>query len=315
LISSVEGDTAEYAYTTSLSPAFTAAAGTQYWLSIVNDTTGHGSTWSWESGDDGDGELAFSHDGSPWQNFAADTAFELVTDRSGVGNPYLFTGRRYDPESGWYHYRTRYLDPETGRFTTRDTIGIWGDEYNLGNGYTYVGSNPWTYLDPFGLKVEWKKGPGATDADVAKAKKQWEEAKKRRNKDGSKPKGVENMEDLEERKDKTITIVVGSKGNSYRPKGWKCAMDPKKGTDGTIFFDPNKKGKMSDGTERDPESSLVHEATHAKHGADGKIAKTADGKVDRKAEEVKTTGVENEHRKAKGIPQRKKYGSWKVPQH
>ena len=43
---------------------------------------------------------------------------------SAIGNPYLFTGRRLDPETGWYYYRTRYLDPQAGRFTTRDTIGI-----------------------------------------------------------------------------------------------------------------------------------------------------------------------------------------------
>ena len=70
---------------------------------------------------------------------------------SAIGNPYLFTGRRYDPETEWYYYRTRYLDPQAGRFTTRDTIGIWGDAGNLGNGYTYVGNNPWSRVDPLGL--------------------------------------------------------------------------------------------------------------------------------------------------------------------
>ena len=44
---------------------------------------------------------------------------------SSVGNPYLFTGQPYDPETGLYYYRTRYLDPVAGRFTTRDSIGIW----------------------------------------------------------------------------------------------------------------------------------------------------------------------------------------------
>jgi RHS repeat-associated protein len=68
-----------------------------------------------------------------------------------IDNPYLFNSRRYDPETGWYYYRTRYLDPIAGRFTTRDTIGIWGDAMNLGNAFTYVGSNPWTLVDPFGL--------------------------------------------------------------------------------------------------------------------------------------------------------------------
>ncbi|MBN1342917.1 MAG: hypothetical protein JXQ73_09575, partial [Phycisphaerae bacterium] len=36
------------------------------------------------------------------------------------------------------------------RFTSRDSIGIWGDEGNLGNAFAYVGSNPWTRLDPSG---------------------------------------------------------------------------------------------------------------------------------------------------------------------
>jgi RHS repeat-associated protein len=70
--------------------------------------------------------------------------------RSTVGNPYLFTGQRYDPETGLYAFRTRYLDPAPGRFTSRDTIGMWGDGTNLGNGLAYVGNNPHTFVDPTG---------------------------------------------------------------------------------------------------------------------------------------------------------------------
>jgi RHS repeat-associated protein len=67
-----------------------------------------------------------------------------------IGNSTLFNGRRYDLETGLYYYRTRYLDPSAGRFTTRDTIGIWGDPGNLGNGYTYVGNSPMDDTDPDG---------------------------------------------------------------------------------------------------------------------------------------------------------------------
>jgi RHS repeat-associated protein len=70
---------------------------------------------------------------------------------SWIANPYLFTGRRYDAETAWYHYRTRYLDPQSGRFTTRDIIGIWGDPWELGNGYAFVRSNPVAWFDPMGL--------------------------------------------------------------------------------------------------------------------------------------------------------------------
>jgi len=39
-----------------------------------------------------------------------------------------------------------------GRFTSRDTIGIWGDPQGVGNGLAYVGNNPWKWFDPLGLE-------------------------------------------------------------------------------------------------------------------------------------------------------------------
>ena len=78
---------------------------------------------------------------------------DYVNDARGSSsndNRVLFTGRYYDTETGLYYYRTRYLDGKLGRFTTRDTIGVWGDPANLGNGLTYVGSAPLDYVDPLG---------------------------------------------------------------------------------------------------------------------------------------------------------------------
>ncbi len=75
----------------------------------------------------------------------------LDVSESPFGNPYLFTGRRWDEELGYYYFRNRYLDPALGRFVSRDPIGLWGDAANLGNGYTYAASNPWSMVDPFGL--------------------------------------------------------------------------------------------------------------------------------------------------------------------
>ncbi|MFT5052286.1 MAG: RHS repeat-associated protein [Chlamydiales bacterium] len=73
---------------------------------------------------------------------------------SAIDNPLLFTGRRFDPETGLYYLRHRYLDPAIGRFTVRDPLGIWGDTANLGNGYTYAGNRPTSLTDPFGLEGE-----------------------------------------------------------------------------------------------------------------------------------------------------------------
>jgi RHS repeat-associated protein len=71
-------------------------------------------------------------------------------------NPIGFTGRYYDFETGLYHYRSRYYDAKVGRFISRDSIGAWGDPSANGNSFTYVGNNPFSGVDPFGLwKVVW----------------------------------------------------------------------------------------------------------------------------------------------------------------
>jgi RHS repeat-associated protein len=66
-----------------------------------------------------------------------------------VSNPFRFTGRRFDV-GDLYDFRTRNLSPHLGRFLSRDTIGVWGDPGNFGNGYAYAGNNPGTAVDPFG---------------------------------------------------------------------------------------------------------------------------------------------------------------------
>lgn len=86
--------------------------------------------------------------------FGQKTIFSSDNDlinSSQLNNPYLFTGRRMDEESGLYYYRNRYYEIVNGRFIQRDPIGNWEDRVNQGNGYSYLGNNPINYLDPFGL--------------------------------------------------------------------------------------------------------------------------------------------------------------------
>jgi len=73
----------------------------------------------------------------------------------------LFNGQIWDSETRFYYYRNRCYDPQIGRFISRDPLGIWGDPTNLGNSYTYVGNNPWSYTDPYGL-IKPQLGPGST---------------------------------------------------------------------------------------------------------------------------------------------------------
>ncbi len=72
---------------------------------------------------------------------------ETQLTASAVGNPYLFTGRRFDPESGNYYYRARIYSPTLGRFLQSDPLG-YVDGLNL---YAYVGNNPASWVDPYGL--------------------------------------------------------------------------------------------------------------------------------------------------------------------
>ena len=64
---------------------------------------------------------------------------------SDVENPYTFTGRRLDLESGLMQYRYRYYDPGLGRFVGRDPLGYL-DIMSL---YHYVHAA--TKVDPMGL--------------------------------------------------------------------------------------------------------------------------------------------------------------------
>src|SRR5580658_6802944 len=70
------------------------------------------------------------------------------TPHSAIGNPWMFTGRQLDEETGLYLYRARYYNSVQGRFLHRDPL-----EYSAGaNLYEYVGSRPTYSIDPWGLR-------------------------------------------------------------------------------------------------------------------------------------------------------------------
>jgi len=60
---------------------------------------------------------------------------------------YGFTGQRVDRETGLVHLRARYYESDSGRFITKDPIGISAGL----NGYVYCGNNPINSTDPLGL--------------------------------------------------------------------------------------------------------------------------------------------------------------------
>ena len=77
-----------------------------------------------------------------------------------VIQPYSYTGREFDVESGLYFYRARYFDSETGRFLAEDPIRFRAGDQNF---YRYVFNNPLNLSDPFGFVAERPSPPLGDD--------------------------------------------------------------------------------------------------------------------------------------------------------
>ncbi len=83
------------------------------------------------------------------QSYEYDSFGNLTAQSGSVPQPYTYTSREWDPETGLYYYRARYYDPQVGRFITEDPSKLLGDDDV--NFYAYVRNNPINAIDPLGL--------------------------------------------------------------------------------------------------------------------------------------------------------------------
>ena len=68
--------------------------------------------------------------GAVAQSYQYDAFGNIMSGTPTVTQPYTYTAREYDPETGLYFYRARYYDPKAGRFLQRDPIGFAGGDVN-----------------------------------------------------------------------------------------------------------------------------------------------------------------------------------------
>jgi RHS repeat-associated protein len=107
------------------------------------------------------------------QTYEYDSFGNITSQMGSIDQPFTYTGREYDAESGLYYYRARYYDARAGRFLSEDPIlrpmnlscsslSTTSPEltwilpflmhYHVNfNGYVYVRNNPLNYIDPLGF--------------------------------------------------------------------------------------------------------------------------------------------------------------------
>lgn len=96
--------------------------------------------------------------------YTYDSYGNLTSSTGTITNPFQYTGRDNDLETGLYYYRARYFDPKVGRFISEDPLGI-RDNLNM---YAYVHNNPVNFDDPFGL-YQTRGFPADKQAELANA--------------------------------------------------------------------------------------------------------------------------------------------------
>jgi len=85
--------------------------------------------------------------GSLTDTYTTDTFGKTTTSTGTTRNPFRYTARDLDSETGLMYYRARYYDPLVGRFISEDPVRLIAGI----NFYRYVSNKPVKFIDPSGL--------------------------------------------------------------------------------------------------------------------------------------------------------------------
>ena len=112
---------------------------------------------------DSSGNVVVQYKYDAWGNHSVQDANGAdINDAAHVGsvNPFRYRGYYYDTETGLYYLKSRYYDPEVGRFITIDDIAVLGTTRDYPNGlnlYAYCFNDPINAGDDEGNIPNWLK--------------------------------------------------------------------------------------------------------------------------------------------------------------
>ncbi len=81
------------------------------------------------------------------QTYTFDSFGNQTASSGSVTNPFRFTAREFDSETGLHYYRARYYDASVGRFLSEGPIGFQGAL----NRYPCAFGHPTDLINPYGL--------------------------------------------------------------------------------------------------------------------------------------------------------------------
>jgi RHS repeat-associated protein len=127
------------------------------------ETTSEAGTWYYHADHLGSSSVVTDRDGEFYEQIEyfpyGETWVHNKSSEEMTGVPYKFTGKEYDPETGFIYFGARYYDARLARWTTVDPIlyayldgkpagGVY-EPSNL-DLFGYVSNNPILYIDPNG---------------------------------------------------------------------------------------------------------------------------------------------------------------------
>jgi len=182
------------------------------------------------------------------QTYTFDSFGKQTASSGSLINPFQYTARELDSETGLYYYRARYYVPATGRFLSEDPIGFDAST----NFYAYVGNGPLGAIDPSGLTITVVGDRQSLDQALAYLRRD--------------PRMAAVIASLED-PDVDLTVITNSLGLDSTHPIFHTDGIPIFAKGGTILWDPNSGLGCDDtgGSQQSPALGLAHELIHASH--------------------------------------------------